>query len=49
MAKALFIEENVTQKFAVLLGRPTVVALCLLCTFFFLLGFISGLHCVGLL
>ena len=32
--------------FAVLLGRPTVVALCSLCAFFFSLGFISGLLCV---
>ena len=32
--KALFIEENVAQKFTVLLGRPTV-ALCILCAFFF--------------
>ena len=36
------------QKFAVLLGHPTVV-LCSLCAFFFFIGFISRLHCVRLL
>ena len=37
----MFIEENVAQKFAVLLGRPTVVALCLLCMFFLRLSSVS--------
>ena len=49
-AKALFIEENVVQKFAVLLGCPTLLlVLCSLCSSFFILGFISRLHCVWLL
>jgi hypothetical protein len=38
--EALFIEENVTQKFAVLLGRPTLLLFVL-----FFLGFIRRLHC----
>ena len=47
-AKASFIEQNVAQRLAVLLGRPTLLC-SLFNMFFFFLGPISRLHCVGLL
>ena len=45
-AKASYGEENVAQKFAVLLGHHTLLRFvfeCAMCTFFFFLGFISKL------
>ena len=45
MAKALFIEENVPQKFSVLLGRPTLLIFVYCVAYFFFLGLISRLHC----
>ena len=45
-AKALFIEENVKQKFEGLLGRPTLLLFAHCVAFFSFLWFISRLHCV---
>ena len=46
-AKALFIQGNVAQKFAVLLGRPTLLIFVHCARSSFSL-YISRLHCVGL-
>ena len=48
-AKVCFIEENVAQKFDVLLAWPTLLLFVYCVTFFFVLGLNSRLHCVGLL
>ena len=48
-AKALFIEENGAQKFGLLLGYPTLLLLVYFVALFFFVGFISRLHCFGLL
>ena len=42
-------EEKVAQKFAVLLGRPTLLLYLYCVVFFYILGIISRLHYVGLL
>ena len=44
-AKASFIDENVAQKFDVLLGSPTLLLFVHFVAFSFSLGFTSRLHC----
>jgi hypothetical protein len=49
MVKALFIEENVAQKLAVLLGHPNLSLFVYCVAFLFFIEFISRLHCAALL